>query len=131
MKAFNAEALARLCACHRDEEVCDDDPDDRIDPDDLSPVLSVTAYTLPPSPQTEPPGGRGPDTSAGSNAPGSPPGAHTRLAGTPAPPDLLDPAVLRTMPPKVAAFMMFEPPDPPPWRTKPPPDGMDEGSWCG
>ena len=30
--------------------------------------------------------------------------------------DLLDPVVLRTMPAKVAAFMLYEPPDPPPWR---------------
>jgi len=31
-------------------------------------------------------------------------------------PDLLDPAVLRTMPPRVAAFMLYEPHEPPPWR---------------
>jgi len=31
-----------------------------------------------------------------------------RGAGFPAPPDLLDPAVLRTMPPRVAAFMLYE-----------------------
>ena len=31
-------------------------------------------------------------------------------------PDLLDSVVLRTMPPRVAAFMLYEPRDPPPWR---------------
>jgi len=31
-------------------------------------------------------------------------------------PDLLDPVVLRTMPPQVAAFMLYEPREPPPWR---------------
>jgi hypothetical protein len=31
-------------------------------------------------------------------------------------PDLLDPVVLRTMPPRVAAFMLYEPREPPPWR---------------
>jgi integrase len=30
--------------------------------------------------------------------------------------DLLDPVVLRTMPPRVAAFMLYEPREPPPWR---------------
>jgi len=28
----------------------------------------------------------------------------------------LDPVVLRTMPPRVAAFMLYEPREPPPWR---------------
>jgi len=31
-------------------------------------------------------------------------------------PDLLDPVALRTMPPRVAAFMLYEPPEPPRWR---------------
>src|SRR5262249_11186416 len=32
------------------------------------------------------------------------------------PPDLLNPVVLHTMPPKVAAFLLYEPPERPPWR---------------
>ena len=32
------------------------------------------------------------------------------------PPALLDPVVLRTMAPRVAAFMLYEPPERPPWR---------------
>jgi hypothetical protein len=52
-------------------------------------------------------------------------------------PDLLDPVVLRTMPPRVAAFMLYEPPDPPLWRAET--AGQREerevfeelGGWCG
>jgi hypothetical protein len=46
-------------------------------------------------------------------------------------PDLLETAVLRSMSPRVAAFMLYTPRDPPRWRTSPPPDGADDGSWCG
>ena len=52
-------------------------------------------------------------------------------------PNLLDPAVLRTMPAKVAAFMMYGLPDRPPWRAET--AGQREereffeelGGWCG
>jgi hypothetical protein len=57
-----------------------------------------------------------PSTMGQSKAPKSPPKATAETAGIPVPPDLLDPAVLRTMPAKVAAFMMYEPPGRPPWR---------------
>jgi hypothetical protein len=46
-------------------------------------------------------------------------------------PDLLDPVVLRTMPPQIAAFMLYEPPEPPRWRTSRPSAEQDDGSWCG
>ena len=93
------------------------------DPDDSASRLSVTfneqlvaeIYALPVA-QTEQTPGRDPHTLERSSAPQSPPIAAAVGAGTPAPPDLLDPVVLRTMPPKVAAFMLYEPPDPPPWR---------------
>jgi hypothetical protein len=45
--------------------------------------------------------------------------AVTKGDATPAAPDkpdLLDSVVLRTMPPQVAAFMLYEPREPPPWR---------------
>jgi hypothetical protein len=45
-------------------------------------------------------------------------------AGAPTLTDLLDPVVLRTMPPRVAAFMLYEPPEPPPWRYRP--DGVSK-----
>ena len=114
-----------------------EDPDDVIDPDDSGPRLLVTLkepvaeiYDLPAS-QAEQTSGRYPDTADQSNAPGSPPVATAEAASTPALPDLLDPAVLRTMPPRVAAFMLYEPPDSPPWRSPPPPAGADDGSWVG
>jgi hypothetical protein len=96
-----------------------EDPDDSIDPDDSGPRLSVTLkepvdeiYALPAA-QTEQTSGRDPHTLEQSTAPESPPIAPAETAGAPAPRDLLDPAVLRTMPPRVAAFMLREPP---PWR---------------
>jgi hypothetical protein len=137
---FSERLLAGLRALHgEDQEVHDDDtfqdPDDRVDPDDSGPRLSVP---LKKSRVKALPAARAEQTSEccahtmdQSKAPQSPPKATAGAAGVPALPDLLDPAVLRTMPPKVAAFMMYEPADSPPWRTKPPPDGMDEGSWCG
>jgi hypothetical protein len=92
-----------------------DDPDDSIDLDDSAPRLSVTlkepvgeTYALPVA-QAEQTNGRCPDTGDQSKGPQS-------AAGTPAPPDLLDPVVLRTMPPRVAAFMLYEPRELPPWR---------------
>ena len=70
---------------------------------------------------------------------------HNRLlerqqaaAGTPAMLDLLDPVVLSTMPPRVAAFMLYEPRDSPPWRRRE--TGAEQefreqcesdGAWCG
>jgi hypothetical protein len=115
-----------------------DDPDDVIDPDDSDPRLSVTLkessvaeiYALKAA-QAEQTSGRYPDSADQPNAPGSPPIATAEAASTPALPDLLDPAVLRTMPPKVAGFMLYEPSDPPPWRSSPPPAGADDGSWVG
>ena len=114
MKAFNVEALARLCAYHRDDGVCDDDPDDRVDPDDSGPRLSVTlkqpvgeTYALPAA-QTEQTSGRDPHTLDQSEAPQSLPRATAATVGAPPMPDLLDPVVLRTMPPQVAAFMLYE-----------------------
>jgi len=144
MKAFNAEALARLRAPHRNEEVCDDDPDDSIDPDDSGPRLSVSLkepvaeiYALQAA-QTEQTSGRHPDTGDQSGAPQSPPRAAAQAAGTPAMPDLLDSEVLRTMPPRVAAFMLYEPRDPPPWRRQETAGQREAreffeelGGWCG
>ena len=88
------------------------DPDDVIDPDDSGPRLSVTLkqpvgeiYALPAAQPEQ----------KGSKAPQSPLRAIAETVGTPAMPDLLDPVVLRTMPPQVAAFMLYESPEPP-WR---------------
>ena len=93
-------ARAPLLQEHNDTEPADD-PDDSIDSDDSGPRLSVTLKepvgeisALPEPLEAEQTSGRGP----------------------PAKPDLLDPVVLRTMPPRVAAFMLYESRDPPPWR---------------
>ena len=65
------------------------------------------------------------------------PHCGSETAGTPASPDLLDPAVLRTMPPRVAAFMLYEPREPPPWREeaagqRETREELEElGGWCG
>ena len=99
------------------------DPDDVIDPDDSRPRLSVTfneqpvaeIYALPVA-QTEQTPGRDPHTLEQSSAPQSPLGAAAQTAGTSPPPDLFDPVVLRAMPPRVAAFMLYEPRELPPWR---------------
>jgi hypothetical protein len=113
---------AALLQQHNDT-VPADDPDDSIDPDDSGPRLSVTFIEQPvaeicalPAAQTEQTRGRDPRTLEQSTAPQSPPRATAATAGTPSPPDLLDPVVLRTMSPRVAAFMLYEPRDPPPWR---------------
>ena len=81
---------------------------------------------------------RPPETGDQSGAPQSPPRAAAQTAGTPAMPDLIDPAVLYTMPPKVAAFMLYEPRDPLPSRRQ---ETLEErahreqlesdGAWCG
>ena len=67
-----------------------------------------------------------------STAPQSPPTPTAAAAGTPAPLDLLDPVVLRTMPPQVAAFMLYEPP---PWRLQGAAGQREEreelGGWTG
>jgi hypothetical protein len=47
------------------------------------------------------------------------------------PPELLSPEVLRSLPLPVARFFLYEPRTPPRWRTSRPPDGMDDGAWCG
>jgi hypothetical protein len=54
-------------------------------------------------------------------------------SGEPAPgqPDLLSPEVLRSLPLQVGRFFLHEPRTPPRWRTTSPPDGADDGSWCG
>ena len=72
-------------------------------------------YSLPTT-QAEQTSGCCLDTAAGVNASQSPPRAAAQAASASPPSDLLDPVVLRTMPPRVAAFMLYEPPDPPPWR---------------
>ena len=111
-----------------------DDPDDSIDPDDSGPRLSVTFNEQPvaeiyalPAAQAEQTSGRS-DAGEQSTTPQSPPRATAGAAGASTPPDLLDPMVLRTMPPRVAAFMLYEPPR---WRTNWPPEGMDDRAWCG
>lgn len=113
------------------------DPDNREDPDDEGPRLSVTVKEAArdeiyasPAAQTEIPE-RCPYPPEQSNALREPPVASTAAVGAPAPPDLLDPAVLRTMPPKIAAFMLSQQRDLPRWRSSLPPDGFDDGAWCG
>jgi hypothetical protein len=94
-------------------------------------------YALPTA-QAEQITGRYPSTTDQSKTPQLPPKATAGVAGIPVPPDLLDPAVLRTMPARVAAFMMYEPPDPPPWRYSETAgehqwreDREADGLWCG
>ena len=139
---FSQRLLAGLRTLHGEEELRKDDtfqdPDDVIDLDDSGPRLSVALkesvaeiYALPVA-QIEQTPGRDHHTLEQSSAPQPPPRAAAQAAGSPPTPDLLDPVVLSTMPPQVAAFMLYEPPEPPPrWRTRAPPDGMDGGSWCG
>ena len=96
-------------------------------------------YALPATrAEAEQTSGRCPDTGDGSKAPQSPPRATAAAAGTPAMPDLLDPVALRTMPPQVAAFMLYEPRELPPWRYRE--TGAErefrercesDGAWCG
>jgi hypothetical protein len=126
---FSQRLLAELRTLHGEEKVRGDDtfqdPDDVIDPDDSGPRLSVTLK----EPVAEIyPASAGPATQAEQPA---------AAAGSPGPPDLLDPAVLRTMPAKVAAFMMHEPRRSP-WRysetagEQPHREQMEaDGSWCG
>jgi len=92
-------------------------------------------YALPEPLEAEQRSRRHPDTGDQSKAPQSPLPATAEAS---APPDLLDPAVLRTMPPRVAAFMLYEPREPPPWRRQ---ETLDErahrealenlGGWVG
>jgi hypothetical protein len=122
---FSQRLLAGLRACDNEEEDRDDiflDPDDVIDPDDSGSQLSVTLkkpvaeiYAFPAA-QAEQTSGRCPDTGDQSKGPQSPLRATAEASGAPAPPDLLEPAVLRTMPPRVAAFMLYESREPPSWR---------------
>ena len=93
------------------------------DPDDSGPRLSVNlkessadGICALPASQAEQASGRCPDSGDQSEVPQSPPIAPAEVAGAPARPDLFDPVVLHTMPPKVAAFMLYEPPEPLPWR---------------
>jgi hypothetical protein len=118
---FPEQLLARLRTLHDKEKIRDDDTFQ--DPDDSGPRLSVTSqessadeiYALPAA-QAEQTSGRHPDTPDQSNAPQSPPIATAEVASTPVLCDLLDPAVLATMPSRVAAFMLYEPAEPPAWR---------------
>ena len=135
---FSERLLAGLRTLRDDEEVRGGDPDDVIGPDDSGPRLSVTFNEQPVAEiyalfvaQTEQTPGRDPHTLEQSSAPQSLPGATAATVGAPPPPDLLDPVVLRTMPPRVAAFMLYEPREPQRWRTSSPRDGMDDGAWCG
>jgi hypothetical protein len=104
---FSQRLLAGFRTLRDEENVRGGDPDDSIDPDISGPRLVVTVakqsvekiYTLP-AEDTEQTSGRCPDTAEGSNTPESPPRARAAAAGTPAMPDLLDPVVLRTMPPR-------------------------------
>jgi hypothetical protein len=122
-----------------------EDPDDSMDPNNSGPRLSVTlkepvgeTYALPEPLEAEQTSGRHPDTGDQSGAPQSPPREAAQAAGTPARPDLLDPVVLRTMPPQVAAFMLYEPPRLPSWRPQETTGQRKEreffeelGGWCG
>ena len=120
-----------------------EDPDDSIDPDDSGRRLSVTLkepvdeICALRAAQTEQTSGRDPHTLEQSTARQSSPRAPEATAGTPAPPDLLDPVVLRTMPPRVAAFMLYEPREPPPWRQETRGETEEReffgelGGWCG
>jgi hypothetical protein len=141
---FSKRLLAGLRA-HNSE---DGDGDDTFqDPDDSGPRLSVTLKessvdeiypaAAGQAAQTEQTNGSHPHTTDQSKAVQSPPIAPAETAGAPAPPDLLDPVVLRTMPPRVAAFMLYEPPEPPPWRAETlggeqEHDSLEElGGWTG
>src|SRR5262245_16899090 len=121
---FSQRLLARLRTHNGEEEDREEDtfrdPDDRVDPEDSRPRLSVSLketvgeiYALPAA-HAEQTGGRCPDTGDQSKGPQSPLRATAEAVGIPATPDLLDPAVLRTMPPRVAAFMFYEPRESPP-----------------
>ena len=121
---FSQRLLAGLRTLRDEEEIRGDDtfqdPDDRVDPDERGPRLSVTfneqlvaeIYALPVA-QTEQTPGRDPHTLEHSSAPQSSPGATIATVGAPPVPDLLDPSVLLSMPPRVAAFMLYEAPEPP------------------
>ena len=122
--ALSTELREALASRHRprlrkqtqepnDERSDTEQPLGSEDPDDSGPRLSVTfneqpvaeIYALPVA-QTEQTSVCDPPTLEQSTAPQSPPRATAAAAITPAPPDLLDPVVLRTMPQKVAAFML-------------------------
>ena len=145
---FSQALLAKLRTLRSEEEVHEpdpfQDPNESIDPDDSGPRLSVSweepvgeIYALPAT-QPEQTSGRCSDTGDGLKVPQSPLGATAAAVGTPAPPDLLDPVVLRTMPPRVAAFMLYGPPEPPPWRRQESEGEREfreqcesDGAWCG
>jgi hypothetical protein len=138
----NGNSRAINPAVDRHDTVPTEDPDDSIDPDDSGPRLVVTLKQSPDgetyalrAAQAEQTGGQCSDTGDQSKAPRRVPAA---TAGAPARPDLLDPVVLRTMPPKVAAFMLYEPREPPPWRRQESEGERafreqceSDGTWCG
>jgi len=140
--AFSQRLLAGLRARTSEEEDRGDTFQDH--PDDSDPRLSVTLkepvgeiYALP-APPPEQTSGRCPDITEQPKAPQSPLRATAEAACAPARPDLLDPVVLRTMPPQVAAFMLYEPRDPPPWRRQESEGEREfreqcqsDGAWCG
>jgi hypothetical protein len=146
-RVFSERLLASLRARNVVTEEDHDDPlpepDDRIDPDDCGPRLSValkeSCETCPsPVAPVAQASGRCPDTGDQSKRTTIDTGAPATVPGTSALPDLLDPAVLRTMPPKVAAFMLHTPREPPPWRYRE--TGAErefreqcesDGAWCG
>jgi hypothetical protein len=139
---FSQRLLAELRTFHGEEggaaTIHSRTPDDVIDPDDSGPRLSITLkessvdeiYALQAA-QAEQTSGCYPDTTDQLKA-------SQLLTSTPAPPDLLDSAVLRTMPVKVAAFMMYEPPSLSSWSPQETAGQRQErelfeelGGWCG
>ena len=73
-----------------------------------------------------------------SNAPQSPEVPAEGAIGAPVQPDLLDPAVLSTMPDRVAGWLRYQPRDPPPWVYQESAGEkadreflQDEGAWTG
>jgi len=48
--------------------------------------------------------------------------------------DAIEPGLVQAImqaPTRVQRWMLAPPRDPPRWRTSSPPDGMDDGAWCG
>src|SRR5262245_19235156 len=129
---FSQRLLAGLRARNSEAE---DRDDTFLDPDDCCPRLSVTlkddAVGVVANIHNVNPG-------LHPELPLPPVGAPAAAASAHAMPDLLDPVVLRTMPPRVAAFMLYEPRDPPPCRYRETAAEREfreqresDGAWCG